>query len=138
MKKAELRISRPVYGNEREAIEITVSCKHSRLEVITLELSLEDFTKVITSQNVTADVQSIISEENFNLVGKKREVLRVGIDKPDPWGWKPTREQVVVELASLGYLNEWSLWDDGLGTQQNDRGKHNVILCKYVDVEGVN
>lgn len=137
MKKAELRISRPMYGDGKEAIEIAVSCAHSSVKIMTLEVPLSDFTKALTSESVVVDVQSIISQEGLKLVGKEREVLRLAIDKPESWDWRPTREQVAGELASLGYLNEWDLWQDGLRTQQNVRGKHNVILCKYVDIEGV-
>lgn len=138
MKKANVRISRPMYGCGKERIEIEIGCKSSGNEIISVQIALDDFSKILTGQSRTGDINFLVKEEHFKLLGKTREILRVSIDKPDSWNWKPTREQVGKELHTMGYLPDWILWQDGLDTQQNDQGKHNVILCRYVDEEAEN
>ena len=85
------------------------------------------------SREVDADIDYLISSALFENIGKQKEVLRVTITKPDNWGYKPTLKQIEDYLLEHKYLPEWVLWQDGLDSQQNSKGVHNVVLCKYVD-----
>ena len=133
MKQATLRISNPSGGNIEDVISIQIGCKSSRHEIITIEIAFKDFTKALMSREVDADIDYLISSALFENIGKQKEVLRVTITKPDNWGYKPTLKQIEDYLLEHKYLPEWVLWQDGLDTQQNSKGVHNVVLCKYVD-----
>lgn len=129
--KAGLRVSRPSYGNGKEVISLSIGCESSGCQIIELEVGLADFAKALTGQQSEADISFIVSKDGFSNIGKKREVLKLPIEKPDSWGYKPEREQIEQELERLGYLPEWQLWQDGRDSQQNVRGFHNVVLCKF-------
>lgn len=133
MSDLKFRISRPSYSDGREKVDLTLTCNKSGVRIIQAEINLDDFTKALMGQESGADLSFLIGQKGFDLIGKTREVYKYSIAKPDDWGYcKPTRDQIESELTLLGLLPDWELWQDGLSTQQNKRGYHNVVLCKYV------
>lgn len=69
----------------------------------------------------------------LNLIGKIRESSTVFIDVT--WeDYKPSRGQVTQACKDQGLLvNGWVLDRDGSCSQQNTKGKHRVVLERYID-----
>ena len=118
-------------------IAITINDKESGLRVVTVRMSLLDFADCITGLgNCDADYMFRPTEYTVQNIGKKREIKRVGIEKPEKILTKKMMSDYVLnKLIEAGEFKDgWHLHDDGTRSQQNAQ-KHIAVLVRYVPKE---
>ena len=115
-----------------KGLEIRIEDELSGISICATIPPVEAIAALSRQVHVDCEV-SYPSEKGLALIGKKREVEQVLIQKT--WeGYRPTRERVLTQCEAEGLLVDgWELWQDGLSTQQNQRGKHRVVIVRYVE-----
>ena len=105
-----------------------------RLSGVTIKATV-DTKQTLAALSRQAHVDCEIEyPSDLHLIGKEREIQRVEIDKT--WDeWEPSRAVIKAQCLKEGILSDgFELWSDGTRTQQNTRGKHGVVLERYIDV----
>lgn len=105
---------------------------------IRVQLSPENTLKVLSRQAYVECDISYPDEECMHFIGKTCERKRVEITKE--WAYiTPTPEFILKRCEFESIFDDldgkgtWSLFSDGLTTQQNTQGKHGVVIERYVD-----
>ena len=132
MSKAKVMNARvsinPSYGFKR-TVCINIVDKDSGLRICTVDMTPEEFGACITGVSERpAELTTLISLEDFEKIGCKKEIKTVFVEKPKA----EKKSQVKKMLVDGGYLVDgWGIMCDGTRFKQNG-DKHKVILARYL------
>ena len=132
MKQARVTISR-YQGSSGTGITLKVDDEASNLNVVTVQMTLEDFGALVTGQgHLPAAVEHWIGDRSSN-IGKQREVKHVDIERPVTDGREERNAEIRArpEVAAL-LAAGWILSSDGQDRQQHGP-KWGVTLVRYAE-----
>lgn len=125
--KAKVSITKPVCGQDRR-VRISIDDEASSNRVAELDMSLADFADCVTGlSGVSANFLFRPSPESAKNYGLKRVTKDMFCERV----FEKDKQRGIV-LAELLGNSEWSLFNDGIGTQQNGE-KHRFVVVKYVE-----
>jgi len=127
--KAKITISRPSFGDGKEAICIRVTDSNSRVRILEVEVGYAEFAQIITGLGeVECDISSLVSEADHAKLGKTKEVLSVYCERD--WDKYVQKELVLKDFADKYLPDGWEIWDDGLSSQQH-YNQHKYIIARW-------
>ena len=92
-------------------------------------MSLDNFAEAITGlAGVGAQVDRLCTREQFENLGKKKEIKHVSCEKSASYNKSDQKELVLAEMKNYP---DWILWDDGTSSRQ-DFKDHRFVICRYV------
>ena len=117
-------------------IHVNIQDASSGTRIVETSMSLTDFADAITGLgNVSCEIVSHVKEQHVQRIGKKKEVKTVFIER-DTHSFKYKEEVRDFVFRDCSKNHEgWMVWSDGTNTQQNSAGKHQYVICRYVDIE---
>ena len=132
MSNGKITISKPVRGDGRERVQISVKDELSRNRFVTVSMSLENFAHALMG---LAEVDCNHELNNPEIVGKKKEVEKLEFEMPR--GTLINRKNIAAAIANTEMPEGWELWD-GFSSQNSFFTKDGVEMarCKiirYVD-----
>ena len=114
-------------------MSIRVTDEASRLVIVDLTMSLEDFAKCITGQYSKCEITRVPTPEIAGRLGREKEIMKTFCNKV---GHEKDKQKAEVlrdfreKWESLG----WSIDSDGTGTQQSAQG-HCYTICRWLEKE---
>jgi hypothetical protein len=128
--EARVTISRRSKFQGDGSISISITDAASGINVCDVEMDLADFAECVTGLGASkAEFRMMPNTYKAERYGKKKIVDRVFCEKSS--STKEEIGKIVISHFNENYGNEWELWNDGIGTQQNGN-QHEYIICKYV------
>lgn len=110
---------------------ISITDASSGILVAEVNMELAEFAECIgglSSCNGTFKFRA--DEHTVDKYGKVREAERISIEtKLD----KHSDKEGLLKLIKASVPEGWVLSDDGMRTQQNQRGRHQFVVCRFVD-----
>ena len=131
--KGRLRMG--TYLNGPDCVYLELECETSGVNFLSLEMSLEEFSKA-TVGNMSASVTfELATNEALENVGKVWEISRQSLKLPKGWSKYSHEDQILrlIENHLKGMGQGWSLWQNGMKSQQNERGIHHWIAGRFVE-----
>jgi len=101
--KGKLTISRPMYGDGREAISIKVKDSASRTSFLEVEIGMADFAKCLTG---CAEIECDISVKGLCYVGMTKETKTIDILCPSGL-YGEAQEEAATLLARKHEIDGW-------------------------------
>lgn len=80
-------------------------------------------------------IRKIVSDKRIRFLGMKKETHRIGIKLPEDVSSYNLKKGELPELIENAVPDGWMLWDDGLRSQQNNHGYHNIIVYRYIEAK---
>lgn len=112
-------------------IHIKIEDVASGLIIAGLDMDPYEFAECITGVSSCNAVATVVPNEyGAARFGKKKQVETVYVPVESRLT-KDTPESFFDKFIPEG----WELWNDGLSTQQDQKGVHKIVICRYVEVE---
>jgi hypothetical protein len=132
--KGEITISRTQSSHRGQFMSIRISDSLSRLGIVDVEISLEDFTKCITGQWSECEITRLPSVQSASRFGLERESIRVTCERVG-YDKDAQKAKVLKDFQEKHEPAGWELDSDGTGTQQSGAA-HTYIICRWNEAKG--
>jgi len=131
--KGYITICRTQSSHEGQFMSIRVTDDASRVAVVDLRMSLEEFAKCITGQFSECEITRVPTPEAAAKFGFSKDIKRVFCEKIG-YQKEEQKAQVLRDFKKRWEPLGWLLDDDGTGTQQPKK-EHEYSICRWIGKE---
>ena len=129
--KSKLTISRPSFGDGKEAIAIHIKDELSGKTIVEVHVGYSDFAEALTGLGaVPSEVERLLDSGDLEKVGKKKIVETVYCKRDYR---KDVQKDIVQHDFLTRFSNKWELLSDGPSTQQHGE-EHKYTIVKWETV----
>lgn len=124
---------------KEDNLRIEIEDDNSGYRVIQIKVNLDDMMRALTGFSCQdCEIEYFAAPKAYARLGKKKETKVIEMELPEGINSKYGNEEKIKDLINLYLLEhypDWEIWCNGMKVQQNKRGFHRIVICRYVDVE---